>query len=683
MHASRSHAFPPLSAARAGLALGLLLGLACPARAVGTWTPVAAQAPDAIGTTFLLTDGTVMAQGSAGVGGDNGNGSSAHWYRLTPDAYGSYANGAWTQLADMHHQRLYYASAVLRNGKVFIAGGEYTEAGYVDANTAEIYDPAAGAWTEIAGPPGWANIGDAPVKTLFDGTLLLGSINSDQTGLYDYTTNTWAAGGTTSSGSSEASWALLPDQSVLTCDPGTGLGAEKYLPSSKTWVRAGQTPVAVVQAGSNEIGPAVLLPDGRCLYVGATGHTALYTMPSSPALSGSWIAGPDFPADAGGNQLEAKDAPGCLMVNGKVLCVVAPHGDSNGGYPVGQRFFEYTPDPSGLSGGALAAAPDSGLDSANSPAYAGRMLALPNGQVLLSNFNSRLALYTPDGGPDPAWKPAVSGITAQADGSYRVSGTQFNGLSEGASYGDDASQSTNYPLVRLTAGSGVVTYARTFGHSTMGLATGGLPVATSFTTPAGLAPGAYRLQVVANGIASDPMGFTLQATTSAAFVGSDAATQGNWKGLYGADGYSLSQDPAGPRPPAYAALAVGRNADYTWAAATADPRGLLKPAPGAADRLAACWYSGSAGFDADVRLTDGQTHRVALYCVDWDWGGARSQTVTVRDAATGAVLDTRALSGFQGGVYLAWNVRGHVVFHVADVSGINAVLSAVFFDPSK
>lgn len=476
------------------------------ARAVGSWTPVAGQAPEPIGTTLLLTDGTVMAQGTLGVHNDGtkDDGVSAHWFKLTPDAQGSYAHGAWTRLADMHHQRLYYASTVLRSGKVFIAGGEYTEAGYVDTNTAEIYDPLADTWTEIAGPPGWALIGDAPVKTLFDGTVLLGGINTNQTGLYDYTTNTWTAGGNKPYGSDEESWALLPDQTVLTAEINNSPFAEKYVPSSNTWMSAGQTPTGhdVVQTSSREIGPGVLLANGLCLFVGATGHTALYTMPSDPAHPGTWQAGPDFPTDAGGNQLESKDAPGCLMVNGKVLCVVAPHGDSSGGYPNGQQFFEYA---YAANGGTLTPAPDSGLDSANTPAFTGRMLALPNGQVLFSNFNSQLALYTPDGGPNPAWKPVVSGVSANTDGSYQVSGTQFNGLSEGAYYGDDAAQSTNYPLVRLTDGSGVVTYARTFNHSTMGLATGSLPVSTNFAPPP---PGSCQLQVVANGIASDPVRFS-------------------------------------------------------------------------------------------------------------------------------------------------------------------------------
>ena len=69
--------------------------------------------------------------------------------------------------------------------------------------------------------------------------------------------------------------------------------------------------------------------------------------------------------------------------------------------------------------------------------------------------------------------------------------------------------------MRLTDGSGGITYARTFNHSTMGLATGNLPVFTNFTTPPTLVLGTYQLQVVANGIASDPVGFTLPTVLTA------------------------------------------------------------------------------------------------------------------------------------------------------------------------
>jgi hypothetical protein len=89
---------------------------------------------------LLLTDGTIMVQ-------EDG---SQHWWLLTPDKSGSYINGAWSQLPDMA-SRTYYASAVLADGRVFIAGGESSDAG-PDTDKAEIYDPLTNTWTSIGNP---------------------------------------------------------------------------------------------------------------------------------------------------------------------------------------------------------------------------------------------------------------------------------------------------------------------------------------------------------------------------------------------------------------------------------------------------------------------------------------------------------------------------------------------------
>src|SRR5262249_27475003 len=61
----------------------------------GTWTALSSPAPASIGTMELLSDGTVMASGAAGF-------ASSAWYRLTPDATGSYAAGTWSSLANMN-----------------------------------------------------------------------------------------------------------------------------------------------------------------------------------------------------------------------------------------------------------------------------------------------------------------------------------------------------------------------------------------------------------------------------------------------------------------------------------------------------------------------------------------------------------------------------------------------------
>ncbi len=83
----------------------------------------------------------------------------------------------------------------------------------------------------------------------------------------------------------------------------------------------------------------------------------------------------------------------------------------------------------------------------------------------------------------------------------------FNGISEGAAYGDDAQMNSNYPLARMTNANGDVFYCRTYNWSSTGVMTGSALVTTEFTPPAGLAPGTYSLVVVANGNSSDPISF--------------------------------------------------------------------------------------------------------------------------------------------------------------------------------
>ena len=164
-------------------------------------------------------------------------------------------------------------------------------------------------------------------------------------------------------------------------------------------------------------------------------------------------------------------------------------------------------------------------------------------------------------------------------------------------------------------------------------------------------------------------------TAAAHFVNSDLTTQGNWHGTYGADGYSLANNTQSI--PAYASFAPQNQSNYTWASSLTDPRALQTG--NGLGRIAATWYA-SSDFDLDVNLTDGNTHQISLYAVDWDALG-RSEVIQVLDAATGAVLDTENLSAFANGEYLAWNISGHVKINVIQTAGANAVVSGVFFAP--
>ena len=158
------------------------------------------------------------------------------------------------------------------------------------------------------------------------------------------------------------------------------------------------------------------------------------------------------------------------------------------------------------------------------------------------------------------------------------------------------------------------------------------------------------------------------------FLRSDSSTQGNWVNLYGGQGYSVVGGTTNLPP--FASVVPSGQYDCTWAASTTDPRAPLTSSAAGAGRVAACWFSYTS-FTVDLNLTDGMTHQVALYALDWDNIG-RTERVDAVDPVNGLVLDSRTVSSFTGGQYLVYNVTGHVQFRINNVTG-NAVLSGIFF----
>ena len=134
----------------------------------------------------------------------------------------------------------------------------------------------------------------------------------------------------------------------------------------------------------------------------------------------------------------------------------------------------------------------------------------------------------------------------------------------------------------------------------------------------------------------------------------DATTQGNWKGIYGSDGYAVIGDST--NYPAYAQVAPSR--ERPMCGQRKPPIRAPCSAASPAGRIAATWY-GSTSFTVDVNLTDGNPHRLALYNLDWD-STARAQRVDILDASSGSVLDSRSVTSFNGGQYLVWTLSGHV-----------------------
>jgi len=165
---------------------------------------------------------------------------------------------------------------------------------------------------------------------------------------------------------------------------------------------------------------------------------------------------------------------------------------------------------------------------------------------------------------------------------------------------------------------------------------------------------------------------------SAAFVKTDIATHGSWKGVYGASGYNVIGDAVSY--PGFVTVTPAGTADYAWANPTSDVIALQKAAS-STDRIAATWYT-SSSYTIDLNFTDGAQHQLAVYCLDYYTGALRTQALSILDGATNSVMDTQNVSTFQNGKYLVWNLSGHVILRGTNTSSINAVFSGLFFDPA-
>jgi hypothetical protein len=479
---------------------------------------------------LLLTDGTVIVQ-DAGCG---------DWWRLTPDNKGSYADGTWTQIASLPsgYAPLYHSSAVLPDGRVIIMGGEYNNFFPVWTAQGAIYDPLANVWKSMAPPPFFRvievlpgpppvygqTIGDAQSVVLADGTYMQADCCTFQSALLNAKTLTWTPTGAGKyDPNDEEGWNLLPSGKVLAVDAyvpidgfpyiPTGTNSELYDPRTGRWHSAGSTVVQLWDSGLTcgelkaapptptfELGPGVLRADGTVFYMGSntcaaeSGNTAIYDV-----HSGVWRPGPVFPEVDGVGDLNIADGPASWEPNDRVLMMASP---SYGDPP--SFFFEW--DGSHLN--QVPGPPNAPTDGS----YFGNMLVLPTGQILFTDFSGDIELYNPTITPEARQlQRRIAPVVLNAPralapgGSYEIYGVGFNGVTQGAFYGDDVQAATNYPLVRITnLKTSHVFYSRTHDHSSMAVASEEI-VSTHFEVPAGQERGPSLLQVVANGVASSPV----------------------------------------------------------------------------------------------------------------------------------------------------------------------------------
>jgi hypothetical protein len=480
------------------------------------------------GAAFLLTDGTVMMQESMSsdlyfLGIPLQAYGTNRWWKLTPDNFGSYANGSWSRLADSAVGRTFYASAVLADGRVVFCGGEYSDAsGMIQedwTNTCEIYDPVTNSWTSFPPPTlpdsdqVWQQIGDAPCALLPQGTFLIGSIGDLNVAKLYPATLTWEAmrpRPRLASSSGEDSWVLMPDNTIAAPSCQNPPTTWVYQIATNEWQKGNDLPpppFGIVDREDHEIGPGLLRYDGTAFFIGANEHTGVY----SPNASPQWSNGPDLPDQTVNGiptAIGIHDGPATVLVNGNILF--------GAGVKVGTAqtspswFFEFD----GTTFNRTTDPPNNVTLT-----FATRMLLLPNGDALFcrEDDNSFYAYHSESAQPEDSFRPVIENCPPNLSpgSTIQVSGIQFNGLSQANGFGDDFTNATNYPLVRIVNNeTSHVRYCRTHDHTTvdsngkvktsMGVAIGSAVITTQVDIPNDIDLGDAQLFVVANGIPSQP-----------------------------------------------------------------------------------------------------------------------------------------------------------------------------------
>ena len=290
---------------------------------------------------LLESDWTVLVHNEPD---NNTTAATNMWWKLTPDADGNYVDATWSQIASMpaNYSPLYFASAILPDGRMIVEGGEYNGENAVWTNQGAIYDPVANAWHSVAPPHGWTNIGGAASDVLPDGTFMLQQAcntcltDPDLTvddALLNAKSLTWTVIPATGKHdpNDEEGWTLEPSGQLLTVDTWGVGNTELFNPHSDTWSFSGATapngnplnPWPIV-----ELGPQVEMTGGNTFVVGggtstdedpspcttdAGTQTALYQY-----KTGTWSAGPEIPT-IDSEEYASTDGPGATLPDGNVL----------------------------------------------------------------------------------------------------------------------------------------------------------------------------------------------------------------------------------------------------------------------------------------------------------------------------------------------------------------------------
>lgn len=253
------------------LSLGLTLGPRCD----GGWASF--ENTGSLAEARLLHTATLLSNGKVLVAGGKDSNNYPYPEDLATAELYDPANGAWTPTGSLSNRRHEHTATSLPNGKVLVAGGAHF---VFDLTSAELYDPATGIWT-LTGSLNTSR--RAHTATLLsDGRVLIaGGIKEDlgygtysiwSAEIYDPASGTWTTTGNLTRPRAGHTATLLPNGKVLVAGgASTSLGyfeplvnAELYDPATGTWATTGS--LTTKRAGHT----ATLLGNGKVLVAG--GH---------------------------------------------------------------------------------------------------------------------------------------------------------------------------------------------------------------------------------------------------------------------------------------------------------------------------------------------------------------------------------------------------------------------------
>jgi hypothetical protein len=207
----------------------------------------------------LLADGRVLITGGQGYQG------SGNWTDLDTAELYDPKTGTFSETGRMTQRRLAHTATLLPTGEVLIAGGWNYHA-YLA--TAEIYDPATGAFS-ATGSMGRTRVGHT-ATALLDGRILLAGGYTATAEVYDRVTRTFTAVGDLSAARSFHAATRLPDGRVLVTGGDTGSfspcqsfsSTEIFDPAKAGFV------LGPAMAAPRTVHTATLLPSGKVLLAG-------------------------------------------------------------------------------------------------------------------------------------------------------------------------------------------------------------------------------------------------------------------------------------------------------------------------------------------------------------------------------------------------------------------------------